>query len=195
MDKKLYTWKDYGYIDILSTRSSYSEGKKIAECLCKSYSEEYNIPVSIVRLSQTFGPGVDYNDGRVFAEFARCAIEKKDIVLHTNGNTLRSYCYTKDALTGIILVLLEGKIGEAYNVSNPETALTIKEMAQLVAKEFANNEIEVKLELDNDYSKFGYNPEMKIVLDITKIQELGWNYTVGVKEMFSNLIESMKKVK
>ena len=57
----------------------------MVECLCVSYAEEYGVPVKIARLSQSFGAGVEYNDGRVFAEFARCAIEKKNIVLHTEG--------------------------------------------------------------------------------------------------------------
>mgnify|MGYP000567975981 FL=1 len=50
------------------------------------------VPVKIVRLSQTFGPGVSYEDGRVFAQFARAAIENKNIVLKTKGETYRNYC-------------------------------------------------------------------------------------------------------
>ena len=89
--------EDYGYLDPLSVRSSYSEGKRMVECLCVSFAKEYGVPVRMARLSQTFGAGVDYADGRVFAEFARCAVEGRDIVLHTQGNTVRSYCYAKDA--------------------------------------------------------------------------------------------------
>ena len=96
-DADLITENDYGYIEPLSVRSSYSEGKRMVECLCASYAHEYSVPVKIARLSQTFGPGVAYEDGRVFAEFARCALEQRDIVLHTQGHTVRSYCYTKDA--------------------------------------------------------------------------------------------------
>lgn len=78
-----------GYIDSLKPRSSYSEGKRLAECLCASYLSEYDVPVKVARLGQTMGPGIDYNDGRVFAEFARCCIEGKDIVLHTEGKTTK----------------------------------------------------------------------------------------------------------
>ena len=79
-DADLITENDYGYIEPLSVRSSYSEGKRMVECLCASYAHEYSVPVKIARLSQTFGPGVAYEDGRVFAEFARCALEQRDIV-------------------------------------------------------------------------------------------------------------------
>ncbi|MBQ7595845.1 MAG: NAD-dependent epimerase/dehydratase family protein, partial [Clostridia bacterium] len=63
-DKEQTTIKeDYsGYIDPLNVRSSYSEGKRLVECLCCSYASEYNVPVKIARLSQTFGAGVEYND-------------------------------------------------------------------------------------------------------------------------------------
>lgn len=85
----------YGYINILDVRSSYSEGKRMAECICSSYAKQYNMPVKIARLTQTFGPGVEYTDNRVFAQFARSVIEKRDIVLRTTGDTTRTYCYIR----------------------------------------------------------------------------------------------------
>lgn len=183
---------DYGYIDQLSVRSSYSEGKRMVECLCCSYASEYGVPVKIARLSQTFGAGVDYNDGRVFAEFARCAIEKKDIVLHTQGNTVRTYCYTTDAISAITYILLKGGIGEAYNVTNMNTACSIKEMAQLVCDIFKESEIKVVIDIPKDVASFGYNPEMVIRLDSTKLEGLGWKASVSLEEMFRRLVESMK---
>ena len=68
---------DYGYIDILNPRSSYSEGKRLCECLCASYASEYGVPVKIARLTQTLGSGIDYNDSRVAAQFMRAVIENK----------------------------------------------------------------------------------------------------------------------
>ena len=115
------TETDYGYIDPLSVRSSYSEGKRMVECLCASYAKEYQVPVKVARLSQTFGAGVEYHDGRVFAEFARCAVEKRNIILHTAGNTLRTYCYTKDAVAALLTILVKGEVGSAYNVTNKNT--------------------------------------------------------------------------
>ena len=113
----------------------------MVECLCASYAHEYSVPVKIARLSQTFGPGVAYEDGRVFAEFARCALEQRDIVLHTQGHTVRSYCYTKDALSALLYILISGKAGEAYNVTNMDTAVSIKEMAELVCETIGSGKI------------------------------------------------------
>lgn len=183
---------DYGYIEPLSTRSSYSEGKRMVECLCASYAAEYDVPVKVVRLSQTFGAGVEYNDGRVFAEFARCAMEKKNIVLHTEGKTYRTYCYTSDAITAILTVLSKGEIGEAYNITNKDTGVTIKEMAQCVCDTFPESGISVEIDIPKDIASFGYNPEMVIKLDTDKLENLGWKATVGLSEMFIRLIESFK---
>lgn len=179
---------DYGYIDPLSVRSSYSEGKRMVECLCVSYAKEYGVPVKVARLSQTFGAGVEYEDGRVFAEFARCAVEKRNIVLHTAGNTLRTYCYTKDAVSAIFTILLKGEAGTAYNVTNKNTAVTIREMAQCVCDAFPESNIKVEFDMPKDLESFGYNPEMVIRLDPQKLEKLGWHATVDLKEMFIRMI-------
>lgn len=181
---------DYGYLDPLSVRSSYSEGKRMVECLCVAFAKEYGVPVKIARLSQTFGAGVEYNDGRVFAEFARCAMEKKDIVLHTMGRTLRTYCYTKDAVAAIFYVLLKGNVGEAYNVTNEDTAVTIAEMAQCVCDIFSDSGISVQFDVPEDLDSFGYNPEMVIRLDTKRLQELGWKPKVGLKDMYLRMVQS-----
>ena len=164
----------------------------MVECLCASYTAEYDVPVKIARLSQTFGAGVTYDDGRVFAEFARCALEKKDIVLHTKGQTVRSYCYTKDAVAAMLLILLKGEPGGAYNVTNMDTKISIADMAQLVCDTFDKAGIQVTFDMPDDVESFGYNPEMVIALDSTKLASLGWKPTVGLKEMFTRLAASMK---
>lgn len=184
---------DYGYIDPLSVRSSYSEGKRMVECLCASYADEYGVPVKVARLSQTFGAGVEYQDGRVFAEFARCAIEKRNIVLHTAGNTLRTYCYTSDAVAAILTILVKGESGTAYNVTNKNTAVTIKEMAQCVCDTFSESGISVEFDMPENLSSFGYNPEMVIRLDTSRIEALGWKAKIDLKNMFVRMIDSFNK--
>ena len=57
----------------------------MAESLCVGYRHQYQVPVKMARLSQTFGPGVSYEDNRVFAQFARAVLEKSDIILRTKG--------------------------------------------------------------------------------------------------------------
>jgi nucleoside-diphosphate-sugar epimerase len=179
-------------LNTMAVRSSYPESKRMCEALCCAYSKEYAVPVSVLRLTQTFGPGVTYNDGRVFAEFARCAIEKRDIVLHTKGETKRNYLYTVDAVKAILTVLLKGESGQAYNVANEATYCSIYEMAQMVAEKCAGGAIKVRVEVE-DESKFGFAPTLKMNLDTSKLQRLGWRPEVGLEEMFHDLIADMQR--
>ena len=178
-------------LDPMTVRSSYPEGKRMCESLCASYASQYGVPAKVVCLTQTFGPGVRYDDGRVFAEFARCAIEKKDIVLHTKGETKRNYLYTADAVTAILSVMLDGEIGQKYNACNEETYCSIKEMADLIANDLTNNEIQVVVE-ETDTQRYGYAPVLHMNLDSGKLRALGWKAEYNLKEMFSNLISAMK---
>lgn len=189
LDKVNISETDYGYIDFTNVRSSYSEGKRMVECLSMAYASQYNIPVTIARLTQTFGPGVAYNDNRVFAQFARSAIEKKDIILHTTGQTMRSYCYTKDAVSAIFYILLKGTHQQAYNVANESSFISIKDLAQLVSK-LSDEVISVEVDM-KDTDKLGYNPEVKINLQTKKLKALGWKPTVNLEEMLQKLIGSM----
>ena len=120
-------------VDTMSVRSCYPEAKRMCESLCASYASEYKVPAMAIRLAQTFGAGVAADDVRVFAEFARCAMHKQDIVLQTAGTSKRCYLYTADAVTAILTILLSGKAGEAYNVANRDTYCSIVEMAHMVA--------------------------------------------------------------
>jgi dTDP-glucose 4,6-dehydratase len=181
---------DYGYIDILNPRSSYSESKRMCECLCVSYAGEYDVPVKIARLVQVVGPVADYNDSRVPAQFARSVIENKDIILKTEGKTLRPIVYTRDALTGIFTVLLKGRKGEAYTVANKASAITVRETAEMIIKKIANNRIKLVFDIDVPAE---YAPNLNLNLNTTKLESLGWKAEVGIEEAYRRMIESMRE--
>ncbi len=178
-------------MDSMSVRSSYPESKRMCETLCSAYWAEYGVPAKVIRLTQTFGPGVAYDDSRVFAEFARCAIEGRDIVLHTRGETKRNYLYTMDAVSAILTVLLKGENGEAYNAANEETFCSIFDMAQLVCSECARDNIKVDIQIDQE--ERGYAPTLIMNLDTRKLTELGWRPYYSLSEMFRLLCLSMKE--
>lgn len=180
-----------GYLDPLVVRSSYSESKRMAENLCCCYHSEYGVPVKIVRLTQTFGPGVDYNDRRVFAEFARCAIEGKDIILKTKGETKRMYLYTTEAATALLVVMTKGINAAAYNAANKYTYCSIREMADLVSSKLGKRGFTVRVECGNqDISAF--NPTQQINMDTSALCQLGWKAEKNLEEMYSRMIEGMR---
>lgn len=184
--------KDLGYIDIGNVRSSYSEGKRICECLCSAYAAEYNVPVKAARLAQTFGAGVLPGDNRVYVQFAGSVINGTDIVMHTEGTSEGNYCYIRDTVKALLLLGYEGKKGEAYNVVNEETHMQIREMAELVASEVAGGSIKVRYEIPESALAYGYAPSVKMRLSGAKLKGLGWQPEVGLKQMYQRMIADMQ---
>ena len=177
-----------GYVNPIEVRSSYNIGKRACECLCHSYAKEYGVNVMIARMTQTFGAGVEYNDNRVFAQFARKAIEGENIELHTEGRTCRMYCYTTDAVSAMLYLLIHGKAGEAYNIANKKSYISIYDMAQMIKDEFSPGINVVVTPKDNQ----GYAPETKLRLDTTKMESLGWKPQYDLRTMFKRLIKSLR---
>lgn len=177
-----------GYVNPLSARSSYSMGKRAAECLCYSYFSEYQLPVKIARLGQTFGAGVSTEDKRVFAYIAKSAIAELDVRLNTPGLVKRNYCYTIDAIDAILRILLFGASGDAYNVANEDTYISVRDMAEMVLKVFSpNNKVVVELK-----DCCVYPPTTKVRMTTHKLESLGWKPKYGLIQMFKRLIESLR---
>ena len=176
---------DYGYIDILNPRSSYSEGKRMCECLCAGYAAEYDVPVKIARLTQTLGAGINYNDTRVAAQFMRSVIENKDIVLKTEGKTRRPIVYISDAISGILTVLLKGKNGESYTIANRNTVATIRETAEMIAHTIAKDKIKVVFDIDVPKE---YAPNLNLNLNTDKLESLGWEACIGLEDAYRRMI-------
>lgn len=175
-------------VDTMSVRSCYPEAKRLCESLCASYASEYAVPAMVVRLAQTFGAGVNiYEDNRVFAEFARCAIDGKDIVLQTAGTSKRCYLYTAEAVSAILTVLLYGKVGEAYNAANKGTYCSIVEMAKLVACKIAKYKINVCIPTEGKHEK-KFSPPHNLNLDTSKLEKLGWKAEVDLADMYTRMI-------
>lgn len=187
LNDKVITEDMQGYVNQTSARSSYPMGKRAAEYLCYAFFKEYGTPAKVARLTQTFGAGISENESRVFAQFAKSIIKGENIILHTSGKSAKPYCYTIDAITAILYILLKGKGGEAYNVANPDTYICIRDMAEYLRKNF-NPDIDVRVELNDN---MGYAPVTMLRLSAQKLLDLGWQPRYGLKEMFERLINYM----
>ena len=184
--------QDLGYIDILNVRSSYSEGKRICECLCSAYASEYAVPVKIARLAQTFGAGVSSKDNRVFAQFTKSCMAGTDIVLHTEGKSMGNYCYTADAVRGLLTVLLRGETAQAYTVVNESTSMQIRQVAQLVSDTLTGGKVKIAFDIPESALTYGYAPDVTMRLSNQKLRGLGWEPTVDLPEMFRRLAKSFE---
>ena len=179
---------DFGIIDPLKIRSCYALGKKMGENICLSWSEQYGVNVKIVRPFHTYGPKMNLNDGRVFADFVNNCLNGEDIIINSDGSAIRSYCYVKDAAIGFLKILLFGENKLAYNLGNPQESHSVKELADIIIKSSKKN---LKYKLQNvektDYLKSELN---RLVPSIEKIKKLGFNPKTSALEGFEKTIKS-----
>lgn len=187
-DDTLITEDMQGYVNNTDPRSSYPLGKRAAEYLCAAYAKQFDVNAKVARLTQTFGAGVSVEDNRVFAQFVRSVIEGTNIVMHTKGESAKPYCYTTDCVSAILYILIRGEKGEAYNVANEETYISIKDMADFLCAHF-NPQLNVVVE---EHPEMGYAPVTKLNLSTEKLKSLGWSPRYGLYDMFDRLIKSFK---
>ena len=162
-----------GAIDSLSTRSCYPLGKKAAELLCRSYSEEYGVDVRIVRPSVILGLWQPYDSVKVEAEIMRCVVEDEDLVMRSDGSTRKSVVYSLDAISAVLTVLLRDARSGVFNVTNPDTFCSVRERALSVFGEFSPN-VSIRFECDILAEELGYLPMRSLLEDIGAIEKLGW---------------------
>ena len=168
---QLYKETDSFKIDFLDPRSCYPIGKRASENLCVSYLKEYGVDSVIVRPGHIYGPTMTKSDSRAHAEFTRCAAHHNNIVMKSEGNQLRSYCYVLDCVSAMLTVLLNGRSGEAYNISNRNANVTIRELAETFAKLSGSGVI---FRVPSEIELRGFNRMTCSALDAEKLEQLGW---------------------
>jgi UDP-glucuronate decarboxylase len=179
----------FGCLDPLNFRSCYAEGKRAGETLCACWHTQFGVPAKIVRLSHTYGPGMELNDGRVFADFVADLVSSRDITLKSDGLASRPFCYLADATLAFFTTLLLGKSGEAYNVGT-ESETTILELAEMLCGLFPERGCKViRQQRKADVPAFS-NPVNAGHFDISKIRSLGWEPTTSLQEGFERTVKS-----
>jgi len=119
-----------GSVNTTGIRSCYDEGKRIAETLCSDYQRIHGVEVRIMRIFNTYGPNMRFDDGRVVSNFIVQALKNEKITLYGDGNQTRSFCYVDDLINGMIL-LMESNYQNPINIGNPNE-FSIKQLADLV---------------------------------------------------------------
>lgn len=171
-----------GAIDSLNVRNGYPLGKKGAEFLSYAYFKEYNCDIKIVRISAIQGLYQEYGEQRIFNEIARCIIENRNLTMRSDGLSKKSIVYTLDAVSGILTALFKGEAGEAYNITNPSTFLTMNEFAKKLFSVF-NSGLEIEYEKRPE-SATGYLPHLALVQSIEKISRLGWKPITSLEQIY-----------
>lgn len=185
-EKSAYAEADYGLVDFNNIRSGYPESKRTAELLCRSYQSEYGVYAVIARLGYIYGPTMTKEDSKVAAQFIRNVLAGQDIVLKSRGEQRRSYCYGADAVAGIFAVLFRGKAGEAYNIANASSVVSIAEMAETAAKIAGK---QVVFELPDEIEQRGFSKAQDVLLKTEKLERLGWRGRYMMEEGIRRTVE------
>ena len=182
---------EYGYIDVLNARNSYSISKRAAETLCVSYADEYGVESVIIRPGHIYGPTALESDNRVSSTWAYAVAGGDNIVMKSDGAQIRSYCYCLDSASAIIKVLIAGEPNHAYNISNPKSIMSIREIAEIMSNA-ANKELIV--EKPTEAEQKGFNPMSNSSLDSEELMKLGWRGLFDAEQGFSHTVEILKRI-
>lgn len=126
------TEKYWGNVNPIGIRSCYDEGKRAAETLCMDYHKFHKVDVRIIRIFNTYGPGMNPTDGRVVSNFICQALQGKDITIYGDGSQTRSFQYVTDLIEGMTRMMASNCVGP-INLGNPNE-FTIKELADKVVE-------------------------------------------------------------
>ncbi len=182
---------DYGFVDLLSVRSSYPMGKRAAETLCACYAKEYGVDVSIVRPGHIYGPTASPKDRRVSSAFAWAAARGEPIVLKSAGTSLRSYTHADDCASAIMAVAEKGTAGEAYNIANREGVCSIRQMAEVMADAGG---VELRMAESSAAEQVAFNPMDNSCLDPSRLEALGWRGKIGYDAGFRQTVLQLKRL-
>ncbi len=181
---------DYGPLDPLEVRACYGEGKRAGEAMCRAWHVQHNVPACIARLGHTYGPGMDLADGRVFADFTSRMVRGENIVLESDGIAVRPFCYLTDAVSGLLLLMLRGAPGTAYNLVNDEGAMRIRDLAACLVNLHPERGQRVVFSGAPPDPAAPVSLSPGIPVDTTRLRQLGWKPQVGVVDGFRRTILS-----
>jgi len=174
-----------GNVSCTGPRACYDESKRFGETLCVVYATQKEIPVSIARPFNNYGPGLKITDGRVIPDFAKDILGGRDITMLSDGKPKRTFCYATDAITGYFKVLVRGRAGEPYNIGIDRPEISIAELAELVVKTAADlfgYHGKVVLGRSNEADYLIDNPNRRCPTIDKARSELGFDPKVPIEE-------------
>ncbi len=189
MDKDSFAESDTGMLNLSTSRSCYTESKRVCEALCQSYFSEYGVVSKIVRLPRVFGPTMLFSDSKASSQFIKKAVFGEDIVLKSMGDQFFSFVYVSDAVAAMLFVLINGKCGEVYNISSEECNIHLKDFAQFCAKCCGKK---VVFELPSSVEKRGYSVADRAILDNSKLKSLGFVAEYRIEEAIRRTITLLR---
>ncbi len=178
----------YGGLDPNKIENCYLESKRMGENLCIAWNHQKNVPIQIVRPAITYGPGVQLDDGRAYADFIKNIVNSENIMLHSKGDAIRNFCYVADFLTGLFYTIFHGNIGDTYNISS-EKEYSILKLAEILTKDvFSEKSLSIEYDFkNNDFLRVNYT---RTTVSTKKLRLLGWEEKFSIQEGMKRTVES-----
>lgn len=152
--------------------------------MCMAFFRQYQLPAKIARVSHTYGPGLELEDGRVFTDFMADALAGRDIEIKGNPRDARPFCYITDMIEGLLRIVLLGQPGEAYNIG-ADSEISIAELAQLLC---GISEHPIQPRLVNKQAP-QHTLRSSGYFNIDKIRQLGWQCRTTPEQGFERMYQ------
>lgn len=188
-DCEFFAEDSLGYIDCNTLRAGYTESKRCGEALCQAFRKQHGLEVVVPRLTRSFGPTMKLSDTKALSQFLLKALSGEDIVLKSDGSQFYSFTYAADAARGLLIAILSGEDGAAYNIAHESLDITLKDLAGLVADAAGTK---VVFELPDSTEAQGFSKATKARLDGSRIGALGWKPRYSLKDGIARTLEILK---
>lgn len=174
-----FTEEYSGQLNLSTSRSCYTESKRLCEALCLSYQAESGVKSKIVRLCRIFGPTMLMSDSKASSQFIIKALNHEDIVLKSKGEQFFSYLYVAEAVSAMLYVLIHGDSGQAYNLSSEFCNIHLRDFA-LICSRWADRNI--IYDLPSRKEQEGFSIAVNAILDNSKLVSLGWRPRIQMRQ-------------
>lgn len=164
-----------GNVETLGPRKGYEEGKRVAEALFGVYAEKYGVAAKLVRVFNTYGPGMCLTDTRIVPRFITAAIAGKSLPVHGDGSQTRCHCYASDMVAGIRLAMAKGQPARAYNLGSRQQ-VTVQALAEAILRLTGSTSTIEHIERPR------HDHDNRLPDTDRARTELGWNRTVELDD-------------
>ena len=172
----------FGNVNPVGIRSCYDEGKRCAESLFSDYHRMYGVDIRIARIFNTYGPFMDIDDGRVVSNFINQAIRGDEITIYGDGSQTRSFCYVKDTIAGLMLLMDASSIHSPVNIGSG-FEFTMLQLAEMVIDKVGSRSKIVFQDLPSD------DPKTRRPCPDKALNLLGWEASTTLCEGLDMTIE------
>lgn len=181
----------WGNVNPIGIRACYDEGKRASETLFFDFHRQYNLPIKVARIFNTYGPRMDLLDGRVVSNFIVQALSNEPITIYGDGMQTRSFCFVSDLIEAFILMMdSDFKVTGPINLGNPHEFTMIELATKVIELTNSNSDLEwLPLPADDPKQR---KPDITLARNI-----LGWEPKVdletGLKQTISDFSSRLEK--